>query len=79
MSTGFGKNYSTPALQPYHPEQTAVFLMAVGRLRELCSRLVEEAGYPESCPVAIIERASCPDQVPLSCKCPPSSLHFTDL
>ena len=62
MSTGFGKNYSTPMLQTYHPEQTAVFLMAVGRLRELCDRLVADAGYPESCPAAIIERASCPDQ-----------------
>jgi len=62
MSTGFGKNYDIPNLQPYNTDQTAVFLMAVGRLSELCERLMSEAGYPLDCPVAIIERASCPDQ-----------------
>lgn len=36
--------------------------MAVGRLRELCGRLVSMAGYPEDTPVGIIERAGCPDQ-----------------
>ena len=36
--------------------------MAVGRLRELCDRLEHEAGYPGSCPVGIVERASCPGQ-----------------
>ena len=62
MSTGYGKEYSSPALQPYHPDQTAIFLMAVGRLRDLCQRLSSEAHYPASCPVGIVERASCPDQ-----------------
>ena len=42
--------------------KTAIFLMAVGRLRELCDRLEHEAGYPGSCPVGIVERASCPGQ-----------------
>ena len=35
--------------------------MAVGRLAGL-SRGLMDAGYPEDCPVAIIERATCPDQ-----------------
>ena len=39
VSTGYGRELSTPALQRYHPDQTAVFLMAVGRLPELCARL----------------------------------------
>ena len=36
--------------------------MAVGRLKELCERLVEQAKYPIDTPVAIVERAGCPDQ-----------------
>jgi siroheme synthase len=34
----------------------------VGRLRELCHRLVTLANYPSSTPVAIVERAGCPQQ-----------------
>lgn len=36
--------------------------MAVGRLRILCQRLMEQAGYPGETPVAIVEKAGCPDQ-----------------
>jgi len=36
--------------------------MAVGRLRELCDRLVTLANYPIQTPVGIVERAGCPDQ-----------------
>ena len=36
--------------------------MAVGRLRELCSKLVTLANYPVQTPVGIVERAGCPDQ-----------------
>lgn len=36
--------------------------MAVGRLRELCERLITLAGYPSKTPVGIVERAGCPDQ-----------------
>jgi len=39
-----------------------VFLMAVGRLRELCERLIRLAGYPKNTPVGIVERAGCPNQ-----------------
>jgi uroporphyrin-III C-methyltransferase len=36
--------------------------MAVGRLKELCEKLVEKAHYPIATPVAIVEKAGCPDQ-----------------
>jgi len=36
--------------------------MAVGRLRELCQRLIEKANYPSNIPVAVVEKAGCPDQ-----------------
>jgi siroheme synthase len=62
MCTGYGREGSSPDLIQYHKEQTIVFLMAVGRLEELCERLVRMAGYPKTTPVAIIERAGCPNQ-----------------
>ena len=62
MCTGYGREYTSPDLIRYHPEQTVVFLMAVGRLRTLCHNLVTMANYPTDTPVAVIERAGCPDQ-----------------
>jgi len=62
MCTGYGREGTSPDLIRYHKEQTVVFLMAVGRLRELCGRLITLAGYPNDTPVAIIERAGCPNQ-----------------
>ncbi|GKY99321.1 hypothetical protein MPSEU_000887200 [Mayamaea pseudoterrestris] len=62
MCTGYGREGSNPDLIQYQKEQTLVFLMAVGRLKELCERLVEQAKYPINTPVAIVERAGCPDQ-----------------
>jgi len=62
MCTGYGRNGSSPDLIQYHKEQTIVFLMAVGRLRELCHNLIHLAGYPSKTPVAIIEKAGCPNQ-----------------
>merc|ERR1719148_519641 len=62
MCTGYGRNGTSPDLIQYHEEQTVVFLMAVGRLHELCAKLHELAGYPNDTPVGIIERAGCPDQ-----------------
>ena len=62
MCTGYGKDNSSPDLIQYHKEQTVVFLMAVGRLRKLCTNLVEKAHYPIDTPVGIVERAGCPDQ-----------------
>ena len=62
MCTGYGREGTSPDLIQYHKEQTIVFLMAVGRLRQLCDRLVRLAGYPKNTPVGIIERAGCPTQ-----------------
>ena len=62
MCTGYGRNGTSPDLIQYHKEQTIVFLMAVGRLRELCQRLINMAGYPSSTPVGIIQDAGCPSQ-----------------
>lgn len=62
ICTGYGKEGTCPDLIRYHPEQTVVFLMAVGRLRELSQQLQRMAGYPSDMPVAIIERAACPNQ-----------------
>ncbi|KAL7471043.1 hypothetical protein ACHAXS_011315 [Conticribra weissflogii] len=62
MCTGYGRNNTSPDLIRYHKEQTVVFLMAVGRLRELCRNLVSLAGYPTDTPVAIVEKAGCPEQ-----------------
>eukprot|EP00537_Pseudo-nitzschia_pungens_P007238 CAMPEP_0172368372 /NCGR_PEP_ID=MMETSP1060-20121228/26710_1 /TAXON_ID=37318 /ORGANISM="Pseudo-nitzschia pungens, Strain cf. cingulata" /LENGTH=355 /DNA_ID=CAMNT_0013092933 /DNA_START=36 /DNA_END=1103 /DNA_ORIENTATION=+ len=62
MCTGYGREGSSPDLIQYHEEQTIVFLMAVGRLRVLCARLITMAGYPKDTPVGIIERAGCPNQ-----------------
>ena len=62
MCTGYGRNNTSPDLIKYHPEQTVVFLMAVGRLRTLCDNLVNKAGFPLDTPVGIVERAGCPDQ-----------------
>mmetsp|Transcript_14060 Transcript_14060/g.21053 ORF Transcript_14060/g.21053 Transcript_14060/m.21053 type:complete len:333 (+) Transcript_14060:77-1075(+) len=62
MCTGYGRNGTSPDLIQYHREQTIVFLMAVGRLRELCQRLINMAGYPSDTPVGIIQDAGCPTQ-----------------
>ena len=62
MTTGYGRDGTCPDLIKYHPEQTLVFLMAVGRLEELCEKLVSTADYPKETPVGIVERAGCPDQ-----------------
>jgi len=62
MTTGYGRDGTCPDLIKYHPEQTLVFLMAVGRLEELCEKLIATAGYPKETPVGIVERAGCPNQ-----------------
>jgi uroporphyrin-III C-methyltransferase len=59
--TGMDRNEDTPAVPVYDEEQTVVYLMAVGRLRELCEMMVKQ-GYPEGTPVGIIERATTPQQ-----------------
>lgn len=46
----------------YDPSTTMVFLMAIATLQHVQDQLMNDGGFPESCPVAIIERASTPDQ-----------------
>jgi hypothetical protein len=41
ICTGYGRDGERPYLAPYYPLQTAVFLMAVGRLRELADKLIQ--------------------------------------
>lgn len=62
MCTGYGREGTSPDLIQYHEEQTVVFLMAVGRLQNLCHNLITKAHYPKETPVGIVERAGCPDQ-----------------
>mmetsp|Transcript_3370 Transcript_3370/g.4490 ORF Transcript_3370/g.4490 Transcript_3370/m.4490 type:complete len:359 (-) Transcript_3370:141-1217(-) len=62
MCTGYGREGTSPDLIQYQKEQTVVFLMAVGRLKELTHRLVTMANYPVDTPVAIVEKAGCPQQ-----------------
>mmetsp|Transcript_18885 Transcript_18885/g.26810 ORF Transcript_18885/g.26810 Transcript_18885/m.26810 type:complete len:377 (+) Transcript_18885:142-1272(+) len=59
ICTGYGKNGTEPDLIKYHPEQTVVFLMAVGRLRQLTDSLCSTAGFPRDTPVGVVERAGC--------------------
>lgn len=61
LGTGYGQDYARPDICDYHPQKTAVFLMAIGRLEELCEDLVRRS-YPRDTPVAIIENASTPRQ-----------------
>lgn len=61
LGTGYGQNYARPDICDFHPQKTAVFLMAIGRLEELCEDLVRRS-YPRDCPVAIVENASTPRQ-----------------
>lgn len=62
MCTGYGKNGTTVNLIPYHKQRTIIFLMAVGRLHELCQNLKDDAGYPPQIPVAIVEKAGLSEQ-----------------
>lgn len=62
LVTAAGENGDTlnwPALAS--PRQTVVFYMGVGHLERIAMRLVE-AGAPASRPVAVIERATLPDE-----------------
>ena len=60
--TGQGKHGTIPELPTYSPTRTTVFLMALGRLSQLCEGLVKEAGFPHDCPAAVVERATLPTQ-----------------
>lgn len=62
ITTGYGRNGSQPELPAYHPWQTVVFLMSVGRIGQVAASLVENHGFPADCPALAVEKASCPEQ-----------------
>ena len=59
ISTGQGRGGTLPQLSPYVEGRTLVLLMAVGRIPRLAADLSD---YPQDSPVAIIERASHPNE-----------------
>lgn len=61
ICTGTGRRGAVPNLPGFVSLRTTVFLMALHRVVELIPLLVQK-GWPPALPVAIVERASCPDQ-----------------
>jgi len=61
ISTGYGKESSVVDVPSFSSDRTIVLLMAVGRIEEIARNMIAQ-GYPVSTPVAIIERATTPDQ-----------------
>ncbi|KAG5417260.1 MET1 [Candida metapsilosis] len=62
ICTGTGRKGAVPNLPSFVPSRTTVFLMALHRIVELVPMLIQEKGWLPELPVAIVERASCPDQ-----------------
>ncbi|KAK6201018.1 methionine metabolism [Scheffersomyces amazonensis] len=62
ICTGTGRRGAVPVLPEFVKSRTTVFLMALHRIVELIPKLIEEKNWSPDLPVAIIERASCPDQ-----------------
>lgn len=63
ICTGTAKNGKIPENMPsFDKKRTVVFLMAVKKVTSLVPALLSECSWPSDLPVAIIERASCPDQ-----------------
>ncbi|CAI5756764.1 unnamed protein product [Candida verbasci] len=61
ICTGTGRKGVVPNLPEFVKSRTTVFLMALHRIAELIPVFVEK-GWDDDLPVAIVERASCPDQ-----------------
>ncbi|KAK6461827.1 methionine metabolism [Scheffersomyces coipomensis] len=62
ICTGTGRRGAVPNLPSFESSRTTVFLMALHRIVELIPKLINEKQWDPKLPVAIIERASCPDQ-----------------
>lgn len=62
ITTGYGMNGTHIDLPIYQNDRTLVLLMAVGRIEEIARVLQEEKGYPQTTPIAIIEKATTPEQ-----------------
>jgi uroporphyrin-III C-methyltransferase len=61
ISTGYGRDATVVDIPPYASDRTVVLLMAVGRIAEIASNMTA-AGYPKTTPVAIVEKATTPEQ-----------------
>ncbi|CDK25098.1 unnamed protein product [Kuraishia capsulata CBS 1993] len=61
ICTGTGRRGVLPDLPGYVKSRTTVFLMALHRMSELAPALVAR-GWDPTVPLAIVERAACPDQ-----------------
>lgn len=62
ICTGTGRRGALPNLPEFVESRTTVFLMALHRIVELIPHLIEQKSWRPDLPVAIVERASCPDQ-----------------
>lgn len=62
ICTGTGRRGALPNLPDFVPSRTTVFLMALHRIVELIPHLILDKNWAADLPVAIVERASCPDQ-----------------
>jgi len=74
VCTGVGRQGKDVSIPGYRRERTTVILMGVARLREMLEVLLDAtserrdgAVYPHHLPVAVIERASMPDQRVVTC------------
>ena len=61
ISTGYGKAEAVIELPEYVSDRTVVLLMAVGRIGEIAANMTA-MGYPKDTPVAIVERATTPEE-----------------
>jgi uroporphyrin-III C-methyltransferase len=61
ITTGYGRDASIVQVPEYRADRTVVLLMAVGRIGEIASNMTA-VGYPPETPVAIIEKATTPEQ-----------------
>ncbi|GEQ66938.1 hypothetical protein JCM33374_g601 [Metschnikowia sp. JCM 33374] len=62
ICTGTGRRGALPNLPEFVESRTTVFLMALHRIVDLIPHLITEKKWVADLPVAIVERASCPDQ-----------------
>ncbi|KZO91272.1 hypothetical protein CALVIDRAFT_547339 [Calocera viscosa TUFC12733] len=63
ICTGVGRGGRDVELPAYERSRTTVLLMGVARLAKLVERMLSpQLAYPKNIPIAIIERASSPDQ-----------------
>jgi uroporphyrin-III C-methyltransferase len=59
--TGHSKEHLLPDLPLYHAQRTLVVLMGLGNAEKLMEAAIAQ-GFPDSTPVAVVERATRPDQ-----------------